>query len=297
MWSYWKNIYDSFFANNENASEQKTLVTNTSGATDLQALNNDGENVDSMSGIDKNAIVKTEIIRLLSSGEPIPVDWNAGGDETLCSVKVGDSYNYKKDGVNIGWELGDLIAQVLELPNAGEYFNNGHGRIEVNQNGQVVLHYSARAYYYDYEESDWVDGEPAENVSSTEWIPVDDPFLLNQYLHRVNINFSVWMHVEGRNTITYDSYGGLIHTQIREGDELSVPIPKEAEAFYGEVIRKRLQKFEKDFGFSEEVANSKSLHSIDVSGRLEDGGVRLALQKSYVVIDFIADNESVVLIK
>ncbi|MDJ1470392.1 hypothetical protein [Xanthocytophaga flava] len=297
MWSYWKNIYDSFFANNNRSSKQKAPVTNTSGATDFHTLNDDGENVDSMSGIDKKAIVKTEVIRLLSSGEPIPVDWNAGGDETLCNVKVGDSYNYKKDGVNIGWELGDLIAQILELPNAGEYFNNGHGRIEIDQNGQIVLHYSARAYYYDYEESDWVDGEPAENVSSTEWIPVDDPFHLNQYLHRVNINFSVWMHVEGRNTITYDSYGGLIHTQVREGDEMSVPIPKEAEAFYGEIIRKRLQKFEKDFEFSEEVAKSKSLHSIDVSGRLEEGGVRLELQKSYVVIDFIADNESVVLIK
>ncbi|WP_314004487.1 hypothetical protein [Xanthocytophaga flava] len=246
---------------------------------------------------DINTVLKEAIVEQLSAGKPIPVDWNAGGDETICNVQIGEAYDYKKDGVNIGWELGDLIAQVLELPNAGEYFNNGKGHIEVDQKGQVVLHYSARAYYYDYEESDWVDGEPAENVSSTEWIPVDDPFHLNQYLHRVNINFSVWMHVEGRNTITYDSYGGLIHTQVREGDEMSVPIPKEAEAFYGEIIRKRLQKFEKDFEFSEEVAESKSLHSIDVSGRLEEGGVRLELQKSYVVIDFIADNESVVLIK
>jgi|GEM_PF-2223670 len=282
MWSYLKNLYFSALTkrqNVQNKADEYAHISETFAVEDNVAVKTYSES-------ESDNLIKQEVIRLKMAGESIVAEWNAGGDDTCCNVKIKDIYNYTKDGVNICW---DLIAETLELPNAGEYYNKGHGEIDVNQEGQVVLRYSTRAYYYDGSD------EEEENTDCSEWIAVEDLFGLSQYLHRVKISFSLWMTVEESGNIGYETYNQIIHLSIMEGDEII--LPKEAESYYLNVIKNHLQKFEPEFAPKEEQVGSKTLQSMYISGTLEPSEIRLQLHKSYEVIDFIAENEFVVLIE
>jgi hypothetical protein len=228
--------------------------------------------------------LKSSVVQLRNNNIPILAEWNAGGDETCCNVSVNGEFGYETHFIKVSWKLGDLIAEKLQLPNAGEYYNNGGGVIDVNSSGQIVLTYSARAHYYDYED---------ENNSTIEWVSVEDRYGLNQHLHRISVQF--FMHASKQNGIlTYETYGLFPDIRILEGDEFTFTIP--TESYYRKCIEEVLQKYEPEFNQLLEESGSKCLDSIEVTGHLQPDGIRLELQKTFVVVDLIDTDKTVVLI-
>lgn len=76
----------------------------------------------------------------LRGGKSIRAEWDAGGDETIVSISV--------DGTKLSWNdpsslwLSDLIADELELPNAGEWFVQGGGTVRLNGEKLEIEHSS-----------------------------------------------------------------------------------------------------------------------------------------------------------
>ena len=86
---------------------------------------------------------------LKQKNQQLLVKWNAGGDETIVNIytKEGSKEKYFNER---GYELNDHIADLLELPNAGEYYNNGNGEIYI-ESELIFFKYNELAYYEDDE--------------------------------------------------------------------------------------------------------------------------------------------------
>ncbi|MDJ1506584.1 hypothetical protein [Xanthocytophaga agilis] len=222
--------------------------------------------------------------------EKILAEWDAGGDNKCINIKVGDEYDDRFFG-----KLCSEIVEKLQLPHDGDYYNKGCGEIDINEKGQIVLTYSTRAHYYDYNGA-WTNQSAGDNLISIEWVDIEDVFQLEQYLHRVNISFLLTMGLDENKEINYTTYGELIDVRIWEGDGLDIFVPSAASEFYLKVIKDYMKKFEKEFNKIEDVSGSKEMDSIEINGTLEPGKIRLELRKTYVVIDYIIENKSVVLI-
>jgi hypothetical protein len=83
--------------------------------------------------------LKTKLQTLLSSDRKITFEWDCGGDETLIDV-----FENKKRASRATWiePLCDVVAKVLELPNAGEYFVKGTGELHVKGEDIYIRHKS-----------------------------------------------------------------------------------------------------------------------------------------------------------
>lgn len=236
-------------------------------------------------------ILKNIVYSLRKKNQTILVEWDAGGDSTCCDLRIGDEYQDDWwDG-----ELKDIIVKELKLPHDGDYYNKGCGEIDINEKGQIVLIYSTRTHYYDYNGA-WINQSAGDDLTSIEWVEVEDAFQLEQYLHRVNISFLLTMGLDENKEINYTTYGELIDVRIWEGDGLDIFVPFAASEFYLKVIKDYMKKFEKEFNKIEDVSGSKEMDSIEINGTLEPGKIRLELRKTYVVIDYIIENKSVVLV-
>lgn len=82
--------------------------------------------------------LKDQLKTVLSSGKKITFEWDCGGDETLIDV-----FENKKP-TNAKWvdPLCDVVAEKLELPNAGEYFVKGGGELVLKKEDLYVKHNS-----------------------------------------------------------------------------------------------------------------------------------------------------------
>ncbi|MDJ1470394.1 hypothetical protein [Xanthocytophaga flava] len=234
--------------------------------------------------------LKGAVRRANRLNQKIDVEWFTGGDHRQCLVKVENVYD--KDNWR-AWKLEELIEDKLQLVGIGEYYRKGCGRIAISEDNHVVLCYSAHSYYYEY------GTEQDIPIRSTiiEWIEIMDFFQLEQYLHRVSISYTLCMYRNDNGVIEYYKDNPLLNIHIIEGDKFLLPSPISTADFYFDILKEYLQKFEEDFKMTEVLVGSKVLESIYITAILEYGKIRLELQKSYIVIDSIIENKSIILVE
>lgn len=80
--------------------------------------------------------VQEAVRRVYADNQQILVDWDAGGDETICNILIGGEYNYIE---KLDRTLSELVIDKLFLPKDGDYYNKGQGRIDIGENGELVL--------------------------------------------------------------------------------------------------------------------------------------------------------------
>ncbi|PHN03477.1 hypothetical protein [Flavilitoribacter nigricans] len=79
---------------------------------------------------------------------PIEVRWNAGGDETPIWFTVnGKPVDYSAN--SMFRDLAGYLIFQFDLPNAGEYYNEGGGSIYRDDTGAIRMRYHEFAYGYD----------------------------------------------------------------------------------------------------------------------------------------------------
>lgn len=83
---------------------------------------------------------------LKQKNQQLLVKWNAGGDESLVNIYTLE--NGKEKYLNTReYELNWHITQLLDLPNAGEYYNNGSGEIYIGADQMIYFKYDELAYH------------------------------------------------------------------------------------------------------------------------------------------------------
>ncbi|UZR98165.1 hypothetical protein [Chondrinema litorale] len=100
--------------------------------------------------------LKEEVIDLLkdlrSKEETLTIKWDAGGDNTLVNFYLNNiTPVYDKYDNSVFHKLRDHIIDKFELPNAGEYYNDGEAKLLLDENDEVLITYSEIAYYDDYD--------------------------------------------------------------------------------------------------------------------------------------------------
>lgn len=157
----------------------------------------------------------TEIAKLLSAGKVIRATWDAGGDQTLCSVLIDGEYADQWD------VLAESIVEKLSLPNASENYHKGEGEIQLNDEGEIVLHFDSREHTYGKEET--------ETVA----LLVEDPENLRSYLHKCEIELNGRWELDGK-------VEGYLFIETLYGDE--VKIDDSRTGFYTQIVESLLQK-------------------------------------------------------
>lgn len=88
----------------------------------------------------------------------IRVEWKAGGDETILNYYYQDRILSDSKSGLLG-QISMYLIEKFDLPNAGEYYNDGNGEIFI-ENDKVRLIYSEYAYSEDYIEDSEEELEP-----------------------------------------------------------------------------------------------------------------------------------------
>lgn len=182
----------------------------------------------------------TDILRALiddyeGRGEQLLVCWNAGGDNTLiwCSRRLpgGELVRVEEVHLKVLEQLCDDVIETLDLPNAGDFYHVGRGRVSVDELGAVKLEVNSREYRmaenYDWlEGSDsmsahrlcrWTDSGLSDAVSGSGWIelPVEHHHSVESVFHRAE------MRLIGELDASY-RYATHIDIAIINGDEVSL---------------------------------------------------------------------------
>ena len=141
-----------------------------------------------------------------AQGLPILASWNAGGDQTPCSVQINGKYDVTHENIDICNALRNKIIYRLSLPNAGETYHTGSGEIDINLSDEVFIKFTAVRYmdYYDgfypnyfyYKDENWFSGSdedefPKINKLKTlrEQHSINDPLGLTKLLNRAQVTF------------------------------------------------------------------------------------------------------------
>ena len=88
------------------------------------------------------------VVAWLGEGKTLTAKWDAGGDETLVSLYVdGKQLSFNSEHF---FAICDVIADQLELPNAGEWFVKGGGTIRREAN-QIVIDHESTGFGYGWD--------------------------------------------------------------------------------------------------------------------------------------------------
>ncbi len=167
---------------------------------------------------DKTQLLKEALDTFQKQGLAITTEWDAGGDQCICQVKIGEDENVLYKNLRVCDYLAELVMEQLQLPSVGEVYHQGNGVIELNEEESIVILFSAEFGYYD--EDYYYDEKTGEYLAiETALTPiqrreyVEDPCHLRSLLHRADI------HLVGRINRNKQAEASL-EIQIRQGDEI-----------------------------------------------------------------------------
>lgn len=214
-------------------------------------------------------ILKEALDTFQKQGLAITAEWNAGGDECICEVKIGDKEDIMYQNLSICDYLTELVIQRLQLPEVGEVFHHGNGVIKLDDKGRVVIqfnakygHYYGEGYYYDNETGHYQEiEETLATIQRREF--VKDPLNLRNVLHRADI------HLVGRINRNQEVESS-IEIKVWQGDKFI--FTQEEQKPYLEWIEKIL--FESLIEMEKQETSLKKgkeytlFHSANVRGKL-----------------------------
>ena len=103
---------------------------------------------------------KAEWTAILSQGKQVTLSWDCGGDETIIEIAI-DGKEVNNPLMEVTY---DEVADKLELPNVGEWFVKGSGKLLL-QKGKVVIEHESIGSGLDYENCEFDDdGMPLEET-------------------------------------------------------------------------------------------------------------------------------------
>ncbi len=98
-----------------------------------------------------NKQLKEQLVKLLLEGKQVTVRWDCGGDEAFAYPAIDGKELQYEDAFSE--ELAEYIIQKLNLPDAGEFYLKGGGRIFIEDDSNIVIeHTSVMAGVVDYDE-------------------------------------------------------------------------------------------------------------------------------------------------
>lgn len=166
----------------------------------------------------KTQILKEALDTFQKQGLAITAEWDAGGDECICQIKIGEDEDVVYQDLAVCDYLAALVIRHLQLPGAGEAYHQGNGVIELNEEESIVILFNAEYsydhedYYYDKKAGEYL---PVKNalapIQRHEYI--EDPCHLRSLLHRAAI------HLLGRINRNQQIYASL-EIEIQQGDEI-----------------------------------------------------------------------------
>ncbi|MEM9980965.1 MAG: hypothetical protein AAF734_00620 [Bacteroidota bacterium] len=243
-------------------------------------------------------IIKQAIRQMIAEEKVIVASWDAGGDQTLCNIRVDNIYNdfYAKD-LDVGQALNSAIIDTLSLPNASDDQHVGSGQIGLDPKGAVTLTYN-NAYYTPYSTATQVHLEDyhAEEIS----ISYEDVHGFTHFMPRLRLTFSVSYSV---SNIIYAPSPASIHISIRimEGDQ--VAFDDKALAHLKDWIREKTHVYFEDLkGIPTDVTpfeggNRQALNSIYIHGVLTpESQLHFSVGKHYDFVTY-TKNKTVVIIE
>ncbi len=187
-------------------------------------------------------------VGILGEDREITVRWDAGGDETLVNVAISGDQNTESDFCGA---LRAKIKDALHLPNAGEHYHDGHGRVVLDEAGRLVLRFHSEDSYLNEEffsfddervllrsDPQWHQPSPIEraHISCSDW---RDPGGVETLLQRAELRLGGILDCELNSR-------ELVHLDIIHGD--SVVLDDGAVGYYRERIREVLDRSLEFFG-------------------------------------------------
>lgn len=150
-------------------------------------------------------MLKGKLLKLLTeyenTGKTLIVKWNAGGDETIV--------NYFCNEVPLGYHSFDFLEELriylveeFNLPNAGEYYNDGRGKFSIVNEDEILFEFDEYAYFENYEGE--IESEMFEETFT--------------------VNFSNKKFLEEYSLLETNFYGSISFLQEREHEELQMDI-------------------------------------------------------------------------
>lgn len=117
-------------------------------------------------------------------GQEFSIKWDAGGDETLVNFQLdGEYFDHYSDEVYIDFVR--YLIEEFELPNAGEYYNEGGGTLSIEDGDSLIFEYSEYAYGEDYlSEEDTVHYREGFSITADE-----SSIKLLEYVNEESMNF------------------------------------------------------------------------------------------------------------
>jgi hypothetical protein len=168
------------------------------------------------------ADVKEEVFRLLDKGVKLDAHWDAGGDQTPGGI------NFTPESANDG-ELNQAlfwtIIRALDLPGAGETYDEGTGEIFRGEEGSLKLKFTSRERGYN---------TTKERPDETFLIPIDDLAPLHDLQHRARIYMSGKIN-------DFGNISAHVRVEAIEGEEII--ISEEEEEKYKDVIAEVLHTY------------------------------------------------------
>jgi len=209
---------------------------------------------------------RDEIVQMLKDTKVITAEWDAGGDSTLCSIKV--------DGVYADFDrVRYAIIDVLSLPNASENYDKGKGVISLNEQGEIVLTYSCRQHTY------------GDSFSETIPVAMEDPAGLRSFLHKAEVT----INAHGSYSEADNEIEARVNITTIHGD--AVEVKKDKLVYYEDMARNlAMDKIKEPHDHP-----GQELSSIYLSGMLtQDAVVYFQTERSYDQVEY-HNNKTVVL--
>jgi hypothetical protein len=187
--------------------------------------------------------VKQFVRQIQEEGKSIIAEWDAGGDQTMIWCNVLDEEGNEIE-VEEAWKtyldtIDNYIVFELNLPNAGETYHRGKGKI-VYKDDEVSIIYDAKEFTSEYED---------ETIEFS----LNDHFGLLDYQYRANISFS--LRLGQMDNGIYDKIleeeqeedeRFNIRIRVLEGD--TIPISDEMKRYYQVQFEQEAKRFEAELG-------------------------------------------------
>lgn len=236
--------------------------------------------------------LKKQIKKYLQNPDyQIFADWDAGGDQTPCNIRIFKNGQEQKYDTysdfheDLRWQ----IIMTLDLPNAGETYHKGKGEIKLGENDAIIIAFSAKASQAFYESEEAYEKAIKEIVFPRGIeVQYEDPFRFKPYLHRIQI--------EVTGDASEDGYINVYpRLRVIHGDE--IPFTDAAKKYYQKKLEKVLQGLVSHIKTHNQDAKDFWICNAHLSGILNpDLVVRFQTDFGLQEITEIFENESVVLI-